>query len=139
MEYALDRPYSILLAIDQHSIATFRLPSQGEIEPLIANYLDNIGTPDKNKTAGQRLGEVLLGPVWKRPQKRLIVVGHGALEALPFDALVTPDGHYVAETYVVTSGQTATVLYEIRSRGDERPQKGLLGVAVCGTISRRIA
>ena len=130
LEYALDRPYSILLAIDQHSIATFRLPSQGEIEPLIANYLDNVGTPDKSKTAGQRLGEVLLGPVWKRPQKRLIVVGHGALEALPFDALVTPDGHYVAETYVVTSAPTATVLYEIRSRGDERPQKGLLGVGV---------
>ena len=99
---------------------------------MIANYLASIDTPDKNRIAAKRLGEMLLGPVWNRPQRRLIVVGHGALQALPFDALVTPDGHYVAETYFVTSAPSATVLYELRSRGDQRAQKGLLGVgAVC--------
>jgi len=128
LEYALDQPDSILLAIDRRSIAAFRLPPQEEVEALIRNFLASIGTPDKNRTAGQRLGEVLLGPVWNRPQKRLIVVSHGAMEALPFDALVMPDGRYLAETYVVTSAPTATVLYEIRSRGDERSKKGLLGV-----------
>ena len=56
------------------------------------------------------------------------MVGHGALQSLPFDGLVTPDGHYVAETYFVTSAPSATVLYELRSRSDQRAQKGLLGV-----------
>ena len=128
LEYALDQPDSILLAIDQRSITSFRLPPQGEVEALIANYLSSISTPDKNRIAGQRLGELLLGPVWSRPQRRLIVVGHGALETLPFDALVTPDGHYLAESHFVTSAPSATVLYEIRSGGEQRPQKGLLGI-----------
>jgi CHAT domain-containing protein len=126
LEYALDQRYSILLAIDQRSITTFRLPSQGEVEALIANYLASINTPDKS--AGQRLGELLLGPVWSRPQKRLIVVANGALQAVPFDALLTPDGHYLAETYFVTSSPSATILYELRSRGEQPTRKGLLGI-----------
>ena len=102
LEYALDKPYSSLLAIDRRSITTFRLPPQREVETLIANYLASIDTADKNRLAAKQLCEVLLGPVWHRPQKRLIVVGHGALQSLPFDGLVTSDGHYVAETYFVT-------------------------------------
>ena len=128
LEYALDQPYSSLLAIDRRSITTFRLPPQREVETLIANYLASIDTPDKNRVAAKQLCEMLLGPVWRRPQRRLIVVGHGALQSLPFDGLVTPDGHYVAETYFVTSAPSATVLFELRSRGDQRTQKGLLGV-----------
>ena len=128
LEYALDQPYSILLAIDRRSITTFRLPPQGEVEALIADYLASINTPGKNRIAGQRLGELLLGPVWNWPQKRLIVVGHGALQALPFDALVTPDGHYLAETYFVTSAPSSTILCHLRSRDEQRAQKGLLGI-----------
>ena len=128
LEYALDKPNSILLIIDRRSITTFRLPPQAEVEALIGNYLASINAPDNNKITGQRLAELLLGPVWSRPQKRLIVVGHGALQALPFDALVTPDGHYLAETYFVTSSPSATILYELRSRGEQRARKGLLGI-----------
>jgi CHAT domain-containing protein len=128
LEYALDQPYSILLAIDRRSITTFRLPPQRELEALIADYLASINTPGKNRIAGQRLGELLLGPVWNWPQKRLIVVGHGALQALPFDALVTPDGHYLAETYFVTSAPSSTILCHLRSREEQRAQKGLLGI-----------
>ena len=78
--------------------------------------------------AARRLGDLLLRPIWDRPQRRLIVVGHGALQAIPFDALITPDGHYVAETYSVTTSPSATILYELRSRTDQRPTQGLLGI-----------
>jgi len=70
----------------------FRLPPQGEVEALIADYLASINTPDKNRTPDNDSESCLLGPVWNWPHRRLIVVGHGALQALPFDALVTPDG-----------------------------------------------
>ena len=53
LEYALDQPYSSLLAIDRRSITTFRLPPQREVETLIANYLASIDTPDKNRVAGK--------------------------------------------------------------------------------------
>jgi len=128
LEYALDQADSILLAIDQHSIATFRLPPQAEIEALLTKYLDGINGGDQNMAVGQELGNLLLGPVWSRQQRRLIVVTHGALQTVPFDALVTPDGHYVAETYSVTSSPSATILYELRSLGESRVQRGLLGI-----------
>ena len=128
LEYALDQPYSILLAIDRGSITTFRLPPQEEVEALIADYLASIDTPGRNKIVGQRLGELLLGPVWAWPQRRLIVVGNGALQALPFDALLAPDGHYLAETYFVTLSPSATILYELRSRREQHMEKGLLGI-----------
>jgi hypothetical protein len=128
LEYALDQPYSILLAIDRNSITTFRLPPQEEVEALIADFLGSIDTPATNKIAGQRLGELLLGHVWTWPQRRLIVVGNGALQALPFDALPAPDGHYLAETYFVTLSPSATILYELRSRREQHVEKGLLGI-----------
>ena len=128
VEYALDQADSILLAIDQRSIATFRLPPQAEIEVLITKYLEGINSGDRDLAVGQELGNLLLGPVWSRPQRRLILVTHGALQTVPFDALATPDGHYVAETYSVTSSPSATILYELRSLGESRVQKGLLGI-----------
>jgi CHAT domain-containing protein len=128
LEYALDQPDSSLLAIDQNSITAFRLPPQSEVESLIANYLASIDTPEKNKVFARQLWEMLLGPVWQRPQRRLIVVAHGALQSLPFDALVARDGRYLAESHVVACAPSATVLYELRSRGEQSAQKGLLGV-----------
>ena len=128
LEYALDEPDSILLAIDRHSIEAYALPPRSEIDALIGVYLANINTPQHGVMASQKLGEVLLAPVRDRPQNRLIVVGHGRLQALPFDALITADRRYLAETHIVTYSPSATLLYEIRSRLEPRGQKGLLGV-----------
>jgi tetratricopeptide (TPR) repeat protein len=128
LEYALDEPDSILLAIDRHSIKAYVLPPRSEIDALIGVYLANINTPQHGVMASQKLGEVLLARVRDRPQNRLIVVGHGRLQALPFDALITADRRYLAETHIVTYSPSATLLYEIRSRLELRGQKGLLGV-----------
>ncbi len=128
LEYALDEPNSILLAIDQHSIESYELPSRGELNQRIQHYLATIDTAEKRGSDGQQLGNVLLGPVWKRPQSRLIVVGHDRLQEVPFDALVMPDGRYLAETHVVTYSPSATILSELRSIGEPHFSRGLLGV-----------
>ena len=128
LEYALDEPNSILLAIDRDSIEAYGLPPRSEIDALVGAYLANINTPLQGAAASQKLGEVLLAPVRDRHQNRLIVVGHGRLQAIPFDALITADQRYLAETHIVTYSPSATLLYELRSRREPRMQKGLLGV-----------
>ena len=72
LEYALDEPTSILLAIDQRSITTYRLPSRRELDQLVEKYVANINTADQNSQVGRRLTDILLGPVSNRPQKRFI-------------------------------------------------------------------
>ena len=128
LEYALDEPNSILLAINRHSIEAYGLPPRSEIDALIRAYLANINTPQQGIMASQKLGEVLLAPVLNRPQNRLIVVGHGRLQALQFDALITADRRYLAETHIVTYSPSASILYELRARPEQRTQMGFLGV-----------
>ena len=128
LEYALDEPNSILLAIDQRSIQSYELPSRSELNQRIQHYLATIDTAEERGGDGLQLGNVLLGPVWKRPQSRLIVVGHDRLQEVPFDALVMLDGRYLAETHVVTYSPSATILAELRSIEEPHFSRGLLGV-----------
>jgi CHAT domain-containing protein len=128
LEYALDEPNSILLAIDQHSIEAYDLPPRHELNGLIQNYLPAIDTPEKGAASALQLGKLLLAPVWNRPQTRFIVVGHERLQAVPFDALLLPDRHYVAETRIVTYSPSATILAELRSSAGPHCSRSLLGV-----------
>jgi CHAT domain-containing protein/tetratricopeptide (TPR) repeat protein len=128
LEYALDEPNSILLAIDQRSIESYELPSRSELNRRIQHYLTNIETAENRGGDGQELGKILLGPVWSRPQTRLIVVAHDRLQELPFDAFVMPDGRYLAETHVVTYSPSATILSELRAIRESHFNRGLLGV-----------
>jgi CHAT domain-containing protein len=139
LEYALDEPTSILLAIDQRSITTYRLPSRRELDQLVDNYLANINGAEKNLQTGKRLAVVLLGPVLNRPQKRFIVVAHERLQALPFDALEMPDQRFLAETHVVTYSPSATILFELRADPETHLRNRLLGVgAVPYTVAEAV-
>ena len=139
LEYALDEPTSILLAIDQRSITTYRLPSRRELDQLVENYLANINMAEQNSQTGRRLADVLLGPVSNRPQKRFIIVAHDRLQALPFDALVMPDQRFLAETHVVTYSPSATILSELRAGGETHLRNRLLGVgAVPYTVAEAV-
>ncbi len=139
LEYALDEPTSILLAIDQHSITPYRLPSRHELDQLVDDYLANINSAERNLQTGKRLATELLGPVSNRPQKRFIVIAHGRLDALPFDALETPDQRYLAETRVVTYSPSATILSELRAGPETHLRNRLLGVgAVPYTVAEAV-
>jgi CHAT domain-containing protein len=139
LEYALDEPTSILLAIDQRSISTYKLPSRRELDQSVENYLANINTAEQNPQIGGNLRDVLLGPVSNRPQKRFIIVAHDRLQALPFDALVMPDQRFLAETHIVTYSPSATILAELRAGGETHLKNRLLGVgAVPYTVAEAV-
>ena len=139
LEYALDEPTSILLAIDQRSITTYRLPSRRELNQLVEDYLADINSTEKNLQTGRRLADVLLGPVSNRSQKRFIVIAHERLQALPFDALLMPDQRFLAETHVVTYSPSATILTELRAGREPHLRNRLLGVgAVPYTVAEAV-
>jgi CHAT domain-containing protein len=139
LEYALDEPTSILLAIDQRSITAYELPSRRELDQRVEDYLARINTAEKSTQSGKSLADVLLGPVSNRPQKRFIIVAHDRLQALPFDALVMPDQRFLAETHVVTYSPSATILAELRAGGETHLRNRLLGVgAVPYTVAEAV-
>lgn len=60
------------------------------------------------------LYQKLLGPVQDlvKAHERILVLPHGALSTLPFEALVDDNGQFVVETHVVTYSQSATLALE---------------------------
>jgi CHAT domain-containing protein len=138
LEYALDEPNSLLLVIGHNSIEPFRLPPRTDLEALIAAFLDGISEPQKSLVAAENLGRVLLAPVLGRPQNRLIIVGHGRLQMVPFEALIADGRQFLAATHVVTYAPSATVLYKLRSRHDLHPKEGLLGIGAVPYGTRTI-
>ncbi|HEY5927342.1 MAG TPA: CHAT domain-containing protein [Kofleriaceae bacterium] len=63
------------------------------------------------RTKANALYKKLVAPVKDLvvAHERIIVLPHGALSTLPFEALVDDDGRFVVETHVVTYSQSATL------------------------------
>ena len=112
LEYALSDERSYLWAVTNHSIDVYTLPNRATIEPLVSEIyqLMTAPPPRDGETAAQwhqrntqaqalyglratKLSQMVLGPVAEKlGNKRLIVVGDGALQLLPFAALPEPVG-----------------------------------------------
>ncbi len=91
LEYALGEERSYLWAVTPSSIASFELPKRAEIEAAARRVYDLLvakadGLYPEALTA---LSRMLLGPVADRlGQKRLVIVSEGALQYMPFGALL---------------------------------------------------
>jgi len=115
LEYALGDERSYLWAIGPTSIKSFELPKRTEIEKEVRLALGLLSdgkqwsTSDKVATeyaaVASRLSGMLLDPVVAQIKgKRLLIVGDGALQYLPFGALPSPKSNVQRPT---SSGPTA--------------------------------
>jgi len=95
LEYALGEDRSFVWAVTRDSLTSHVLPNRAEIEAaarrvyerLTTNAGQGKGTPDEIVA----LSRMLLGPIsGQLERKRLVVVTEGALQYVPFAALVTP-------------------------------------------------
>ncbi len=105
LEYVLGEERSYLWAVTKTGITSYELPKRADIEALARGFYEQTGrerqpdlrglsvTPRANsRDATTKLSQVLLSPVASQlGSKRLLIVGDGVLQYLPFAALPAPD------------------------------------------------
>jgi len=99
LEYRLGETRSFLWAVTPGSLSSVELPARAEVERVVRRACDLLARSRSRQaevSAGielARLSRLLLDPVARLlPGKRLVVVGDGALQSLPFAALPEPGG-----------------------------------------------
>jgi CHAT domain-containing protein/tetratricopeptide (TPR) repeat protein len=122
LEYRLGEKRSFLWAVTPDSLKSFELPGRAEIERVTALACDLLARSRSHtvEISAQRplaeLSRLLLGPVaFLLPGKRLLVVGDGILQRLPFAALPEPGGREpLVAGHEIVALPSVSVLGEIR-------------------------
>ena len=84
-----------------------------ELNELVETFRNSIVRGRRTAiTNADKLGAALLGPLGLAPGQRLIVVPHGPLHYLPFQALRL-DGRYVIETHPVAVAPSISIAVQL--------------------------
>jgi CHAT domain-containing protein/Flp pilus assembly protein TadD len=97
LEYSLGEKRSFLWLVSKTSISSYELPKGADIEAVakafnkeLLDKKDSAGIPE----VGMKLSQMILAPVASQlKQKRLLIVGDGALQTIPFTVLPIPQGN----------------------------------------------
>lgn len=152
LEYSLGEERSFLFIADKESLEIVELPRRAEIETAARRFLEKIklrqseimrqsfqNGPGKTAADGEPwkrerdvLSRMLLGPAaGKLENKRLLIVGSGVLQYVPFAALGRPeaDNGFLIETNEVVTLPSASVLKLLReNRRQKKDEAPLLAV-----------
>jgi CHAT domain-containing protein len=86
--YSLGRDRSFLWLVSTTEVKSYELPKREEIEQLSQSFLAEIESKAVVPPSGEKLSQVLLSPVINQlGNKRLVIVGDGILQTVPFAAL----------------------------------------------------
>ncbi|MBR8841074.1 MAG: CHAT domain-containing protein [Stigonema ocellatum SAG 48.90 = DSM 106950] len=108
LEYSLGKERSFLWLVSKTSITTYELPKGADIKTVAKTFekelldkKDSAAIPE----AGMKLSQMILAPVAsKLKQKRLLFVGDGALQTIPFAVLPIPQ-----DTQPLNGNQNSTL------------------------------
>jgi CHAT domain-containing protein/tetratricopeptide (TPR) repeat protein len=125
LEYSLGKDKSYLWAVSKTDISSYELPKSAEIEKLVENFRKDIFRhSDFISKKAEKLTKILLEPVTKKlGNKRLVIVGDGALQYLPFAALSTPNKQEYQPLIVnheIVSLPSASTVALLRTQKKER-------------------
>jgi CHAT domain-containing protein/Tfp pilus assembly protein PilF len=139
LEYSLGEQRSYLWAVTRDSMTSYELPPKAEIESAIGEFRRVITSPRKRTDlaaiapAMTNLSQKVLAPVAEKlGNKRLLVVGDGALQYIPFSALSTSaDYKPLIIDYEVVTLPSASTLAVLRSHIEkpETPPKTIALIA----------
>ncbi|MDY6940462.1 MAG: CHAT domain-containing protein [Cyanobacteriota bacterium] len=92
LQYALGEDRSYLFLVGKTTLKTYELPPKAEIEAAVEEYRQLLLSPNfTDLSQGQNLSQMLLGQIAGELQgQRLVIVGNGKLQLLPFAALPVP-------------------------------------------------
>ena len=86
--YSLGRDRSFLWLVSTTEVKSYQLPKREEIEALAKDFLAEIQSLAVVPPSGEKLSQILLSPVINQlGNKRLVIVGDGILQTVPFAAL----------------------------------------------------
>lgn len=109
----LDRSAEVWLCWNGRITHARSTASRKAIEDAVARHLAALAAEDDAavQREGRWLYDQLLAPLVSAlpPDTTLAVVPDGALHALPFAALATPDGQYLLDRFVLTKAPSASV------------------------------
>jgi CHAT domain-containing protein/Leucine-rich repeat (LRR) protein len=98
LQYSLGEKHSYLWAVSKSSITSYELPPRTQIETAARNFRNAVtnplhrNIPKRVTEASNALSKIILQPVAAQlAQKRLLIVGDGILNYLPFAALSLPE------------------------------------------------
>jgi CHAT domain-containing protein len=122
LEYSLGKERSYLWAVTKNSITSYILPSESKIAEIAQPWREiNQST---SVESGLPLSEILLKPVASQlGNKRLLIVGDGLLQYIPFAALPIPskpNTPLLVEHEIVTSPSASTIAIQ-REQLQNRP------------------
>lgn len=127
LQYALGEERSYLFLVSKNGLKTYKLPPKAEIETAVEKYRQLLQSPNfTDLTQGQQLSQMLLGQIGNELKgQRLVIVGDGKLQLLPFAAL--PWGSGTKLTPLLANHQlialpSATSLAVQREQWQKRPQ-----------------
>ncbi|MDY6936835.1 MAG: CHAT domain-containing protein [Cyanobacteriota bacterium] len=94
LQYSLGETRSYLWAVSKTGITSYELPPRAEIEAAAQPFLEYLQSPTgNNPESGIPLSQILLEPVAEQlTGQRLLIVGDGILQTIPFAALPVPGG-----------------------------------------------
>ena len=155
LEYSLGTKRSFVWAVTQTSLSSFVLPGRGEIEPAARQLYASLAarkavgagkTTERNgattaewasnyQIASEQLSRMLLGPVTGLAEaKRVVIVGDGVLQYIPFGALPEPAPSNLAgastqlvllvKSHEIVDLPSASVLAALRHDTQGRPTAG---------------
>jgi CHAT domain-containing protein len=139
IEYAITEKHLLIWVIDQASCADAQVEvTPDQLQKAVSEYLEAVTQrrplAEVNAQA-QALYQWLIQPVagWLKSDSHLVVVPDGALDGLPFAALVRPGSQrYLIEDYALSVSPSASLLVELLKRGSAlraRPPQSLLAVS----------
>lgn len=109
LEYALGEERSYLWAVTKSGISSYELPKRAEIESAARQFYNFLTVSSerikttKTLEAGRVLSQIILKPVAEQlGQKRLLIVGDGILNYIPFSALPIPQPRVASSDGVPT-------------------------------------
>lgn len=124
LEYALGDQRSYVWVVGSDSLRSYELPSRATIEALARRVYTALGQPQtpELRDAVQALSRAVVAPVANEiAGKRLAIVTEGALQYIPFAALVDEDGRPLIDSHEIVSLPSASTLRALRREAPARP------------------
>lgn len=135
LEYSLGKDRSYLWLVSKTEITSYELPKRADIEAAAQAFYAQVKSSEMGSPeVGIKLSQMVLAPVANQlGNKRLIIVGDGALQSIPFAALPIPVSAtsptpLIVQNEIVTLPSASTIAISRNQLKNRTPAQKTLAV-----------